>query len=98
MTALNFSNFNDDRLLDIENFIKLSYKQQLELITEQEKQKLSLYGDYILNCIPLNIRKLKIREILEDQGKNIILSGEFSCLVVIALLLAFRGGESRDFG
>ncbi|OII70744.1 uncharacterized protein cubi_00889 [Cryptosporidium ubiquitum] len=60
--------------VDIENFIKLSYKQQLELVTEQEKQRLNLYGDYIINCIPLNIRKLKIREILEDQGKNIILS------------------------
>ncbi|KAH8585094.1 uncharacterized protein ELE39_003485 [Cryptosporidium sp. chipmunk genotype I] len=61
-------------LSNIENFIRLSYKQQLELVTEQEKQKLNLYADYILSCIPLNIRKLKIREILEDQGKNIILS------------------------
>ncbi|KAK9173381.1 hypothetical protein cmbei_300760 [Cryptosporidium meleagridis] len=67
------SQVNSD-LSNIENFIRLSYKQQLELVTEQEKQKLNLYTDYILSCIPLNIRKLKIREIIEDQGKNIILS------------------------
>ncbi|KAF7456086.1 hypothetical protein HWI79_3342 [Cryptosporidium felis] len=61
---------------NLEKFIKLAYKQQLELVAEQEQQKLKLYGDYILSCIPHSIRKLKIKDIIEDQGKNVILSEE----------------------
>ncbi|KAJ1611910.1 hypothetical protein OJ253_701 [Cryptosporidium canis] len=88
-------------LSNIENFIKLSYKQQLELVAEQEKQKLSLYADYILSCIPLNIRKLKIREILEDQGKNVILSEEEKTEILnklneIVSLKSFKSESTLD--
>ncbi|KAH7647711.1 hypothetical protein FG379_001510 [Cryptosporidium bovis] len=71
----NFAN-SEDFPANVENFMKLSYKQQIELVTEQEKQKLKLYTDYIINSIPHNIRKLKIKDILSDEGKNILLTEE----------------------
>lgn len=67
---------SEDLPTNIENYIKLSYKQQIELVLEQEKQKLKLYTDYIINSIPQHIRKLKIKDILDDQGTNILLSEE----------------------
>ncbi|KAH8742171.1 hypothetical protein FG386_003498 [Cryptosporidium ryanae] len=70
-----FANDND-LPPNIENFMKLSYKQQIELVVEQEKQKLKLYTDYIIDSIPHNIRKLKIKDILDDEGKNILLTEE----------------------
>ncbi|OII77899.1 hypothetical protein cand_038140 [Cryptosporidium andersoni] len=70
------SKYLDSQIL---KFLTKSYEKQINFATYQEKQKLTLYAEYILSLFPTFIRKIKIKDILDnnlklsDNEKNLIL-------------------------
>ncbi|EEA05169.1 uncharacterized protein CMU_042420 [Cryptosporidium muris RN66] len=70
------SKYLDSQIL---KFLTKSYEKQINFATYQEKQKLTLYAEYILSLFPTFIRKIKIKDILDnnlklsDKEKNLIL-------------------------